>query len=339
MKTISRIAVAVATVALLSASAFAQIYTPQGRLTPVSDEPVLSGDEVNVSTIYYTPYVGNTLPAPNGSSGPSGYFTFSQLALTLTSANNTAGNIYDIFIYGTSSPVICTGPAWFSSDSRGTGTGTTQIEQLNGIWVNVNSISSCYNNGTSVASFAAGYGLYVGSVYMTADGETSIEFKPTPAAGGTSNVLGLYNAYNRVRTISRNIDSAYPAWTYSTASWELLDNGNSTSTNQNTISFLDGLNQSFIDAQVQINIFTSSSSVTGFVDVSLDSTTPANPGGVEGLSNSTDSPYGVSVPAFDHFTPQLGFHYVAAVQYATGSTVTFFNGSGGTEELKVELEM
>jgi hypothetical protein len=174
---------------------------------------------------------------------------------------------------------------------------------------------------------------------MTGNGQTSMQFKPTPATGGTSNVLGLYNAYNRVRISSRNIDSAHPSWTDSNPNWELLDTANSTSTHQNTISFLDGLQQSSVEAQAAINMNSSASTIAGYLGVALDSTAPTNPGGFIGLTTQNQSPYGVPVSTFDHFTPVYGFHYIAAVEYATGSTITYIPSSGGTEELKVDLEM
>jgi hypothetical protein len=320
----------------------AHAQTMQGRLTLVSNQPVMISDKTNATSVYYTPYVGNILQGYNGTN--LGNETFTQMTLSLDSTVQTSGNIYDLFTFQiTGTWYLCTGPAWSSISSspwRGTGAGSTAITQVQGIWVNANAISNCYYNSTGNSiSIPADEGVYVGSVYMTGNGETSMQFTPTSATGGTSNILGLYNAYNRVRNISRNIDSANPAWTDSTASWQLLDVGNSTSTNTNTISYLDGLAQSSVDAQAAVNIVTSSSSVVGYIGVSLDNTTPTEPGGFIGLSSQTGLTYGVPVLTFDHFQPQYGFHYVAAVQYATGATVTYKNAVGGTEELKVELEM
>ena len=334
--TISKFAALVAiTAGLFSVGAVAQIIPPGGRLTLTSNTPVMSNDVVNATTVYYTNYNGDSLPVVGGG-GASNQTITAQISLALNSSWELAGSIHDIFVFYTGSWNICAGPAWAnisSSPWRGSGAGTTQLtQQPDGLWVNTNLVSNCYN-GTSDDSFAAGYGLYVGSVYMTGNGETSMQFKPTPASGGTNNMLGLYNAYNRVRTIARNNDSASPAWTYSSPAWEVLDNNVN-----NNIGFIDGLAQSSVDAQVQINMYTSSSSVVGFVAVDFDSFTAA-PSGVIGLTSSTDTPYGVTVTAFDHLQPQLGFHYAAAVQYASGPTVTFFNASGGTEELKLELEM
>lgn len=336
-----KVALTLAFAITLAQSSFAQLIMPQGRLTLASNTPVMTSDALNATTVYYTPYQGNTVPYYNGSAYvPS---VFSQLQLNLSSSTQLQGEIYDLFINygnpggGSNRLFLCAGPAWSSLTSRGS---AALLTMQNGLWVN-NAAISCYNQAATVSA-PAGTVDYVGSIYMTGNGETSMQFKPMPATGGTSNVLGVYNAYNRVRTISRNIDSVTHGWTDTTVGWELLDTANSTSANQNIISFLDGMppaGNSSIDAQVQVNILTSSASVVGFDAVSEDSTAPTNPGGTEGISNSTQTPFGFVGVAFDHFQPQLGLHYVAAIEYSTGSTVTFLNGSGTAEELKVELEM
>ena len=48
---------------------------------------------------------------------------------------------------------------------------------------------------------------------MTANGQTGMQFAPTPALGGTNNILGVYNAYNRVSTTSICQDTT-STWTY-----------------------------------------------------------------------------------------------------------------------------
>jgi hypothetical protein len=244
----SRIVAAVTLAALLSVAAFGQaptIIPPEGRLTLTSNTPVMTGDVTSATTIYYAPYLGNSMPSSNGTSFSNSTFN-SQLTLTLNSTQQTAGNVYDIFTFF-SSPnwFICVGPAWASTTSRGTGAGTTQLTQLEGLWVNAVALTTCHN-GTTNGEFAADVALYLGSVYMTANGETSMVLKPSAASGGTANVMGLYNAYNRVRTTAYSRDST-SNWLYATASWRAADNSTS-----NEITFLDGLQQSPATGQLQL---------------------------------------------------------------------------------------
>ena len=319
--------------ALPVSGALAQINPPGGRLTLVSNTPVMTSDVTGTGTVYYTPYVGNSIPVANGTT-VSANTSFSQLTLTLTSAL-TANTIHDVFVFQSAGLIICAGPAWSSSSSRGTGTGTTELTQINGIWVNANTISTCVNSagGVCPCSVIAKDGVYLGSIYMTANGATSMQFKPTAAAGGTANILGVYNAYNRVRTVSRSIDST-SSWAVTSPTWATLDAG--AASPNNTISFLDGWPQagaSFVDAEVQVQMATSSSSVCGAVGVGLDGASPSTE---IGLTYDTSQ---ITIRGFEHYTPQIGFHTVSAQQYASGSTVTFSTNSGTAEGLKVELEM
>lgn len=118
-----------------------QTFTPQGRLTLVSNTPVMTSDQVGATTVYYTPYVGNALPSPylGGSSPIIEYATFTEMALGLSSSEETAGNVYDIFAVnvGISGAEICAGPPWSagggSNSQRGTGAGSTQLTMLDGI--------------------------------------------------------------------------------------------------------------------------------------------------------------------------------------------------------------
>ena len=247
-------------------------------LTLSSANAVMTADVVNATTIYYLSYPGNGMPMRQYFGGVINaylYYPVAPQTLNLNSSQQTAGTIHDIFaFFSGSSTAIGVGPAWASSTSRGTGSGSTAIQRDSTllVWMNTNAIT--VYNGTTSYNIGAGYGTYLGSVYMTGNGETSMQFKPTPAPGGTAGQnLGLYNAYNRVRTIASNNDSTSAGWTYSTAAWEALDD----STN-NSIGFLDGLQQSSVDAQAQINVSASSSSVSGWIAVDLDSFT-ANPGG------------------------------------------------------------
>lgn len=297
--------------------ALGQLIAPQGRLTLQSNTPVMTSDVMNTSIVYYTPY--NGLSYPDFLGGQTDSFK-QQLTLTLTSSDNPAGNVYDVFLVfsgGSTPPTICTGPAWASLTSRGTGAGTTQIQQHFGFWWNANIINNCYNNGANVASFVANAGLYVGSIYTTGPGETSMQFKPTPYAGGTANTLGLYNAYNQVPIVSVEADSnGGPCcnWTYATAAWRAAD-GNS----NNSITFLDGLRQSAFTAQYQTMGITGTAGTQSYTQIGIDGT------GTDGSAAVFSYGFNNSTPALLSSPPLLGLHFVEANEYA-GSNTTFGQG-------------
>ncbi len=296
----------------------------------------MTSDVTGTSTVYYTPYLGNAVPSPTGSSGFSSYYTFSQLTLTLNSTDNTAGNIYDVFLVENDGANICTGPAWASTTSRGTGAGTTQLTNIDGLWVNANTISACYNNGVNIEEFVATDGLYVGSVYMTANGETSVNFKPSAAAGGSNNVIGIWNAYNRVR-ISSLVSDSNADWTYATSTWEPLD-GASANTNFRA-TYLDGLEQSFVSGRVTTIGYNATAGNGVKIGVVQDSTsaTPGAPASYQSATNGT----GVGAANFaaeENFLPALGLHYLQAMQDSNNSTTATFAFNGGQTFLLFEGE-
>lgn len=325
-------AIALTITVISGSSAFAQVLTPQGRLTLQSNTPVMTSDVANTSTIYYTPYTGNMVPLSSTTSFTN--FTFSQLTLTLDSTHFLAGEIHDVYVSccGTgSTPVICAGPAWASSTSRGTSTAPAAITFWNGFWVNTNTVTDCYNNGSADA-FVANDGTYLGSIYITSNGETSMQFKPGGAAGGSNNVLGVWNAYNRVRATSQNFDSN-SSWTYNSTTLRPAD-GNAGNTN-NRITYIDGLEQSRVEAQYQCYIVAPAGENI-VVSVGWDWLTGNSATGVWGIVSAGLSG---STYAKDDFLG-YGVHYVQALeQLGNGSTAATFQGGVIQQMLSVSLEM
>lgn len=318
---------------LLSAiGVLAQTPPPQGRLTLQSNTPVMTSDESSVTSVYYTPYIGNQIPIYNGTSLVNN--TFSQLTMTLNTSNQLSDNVYDLFVFLNSSVVtIGAGPAWSSTSSRGTGAGTTQLTQVDGLWVNANSITLT-NGSTSYSAISANEATYVGSVFMTANGQTSMQVKPSAAAGGVGSVLGVWNAYNRVRVTAYNRDDT-SNWTYGTASWRAADNST-----LNKISFLDGLQQSPVTGDYSVMTATTVDTVGAYIGLNIDATT--NTPNIAAAAESATSETSASQPdVAETFYPVLGLHYIQAVEYATGASAQFFgsNASQQVMTLTVSLEM
>ena len=187
---------------------------PQGRLTLVSGTPVITTDQTAKTAVYYTPYQGNQVPIPNGTS-----FTlkqFSELTLTLNGTNYVAGNIYDVFVAfdpaDGSTIIVGTGPAWSTatagSGARGSGAGTTEIALLKGLYVNNNAIT--LRNNATTYSVATKSALFVGSIFIdTTNGQVNCH-----VSYGQSRKWDVSNAYNRVPVLVKGGDG--------TASWNYL---------------------------------------------------------------------------------------------------------------------
>jgi hypothetical protein len=317
--------------AAISLNSYAQILSPQGRLTLTSNTSVMTTDVTAATVVYYTPYDGNSIPIYGGSSFAN--TAFSQLTMTLNSSNQASGDIYDLFVFLNSGTVtIGAGPAWSSSTSRGTGSGTTQLTQLNGVWVNANTITLT-NGSTSYSSIPANEATYVGSVYMTAAGETAMQFNPSPAGGGTANVLGVYNAYNQVKVVSNETDDT-GSWTYTSSTVHPADSSTS-----NRITWLDGLGQSSASASYQI-VAEISNAQNIAIGIGVDSTTTYT-GAISdtfGYSSTMGNQGGLHAAVTK--SPLLGLHYVQALENAPNGiagTGTYFTLIGSWQSYNLSL--
>ena len=302
---------------------------PQGRLTLTSNAPVMTADATAQTSVYYTPYQGNIVPIYDGANMTS--YAFGQLTMTLNTSNQTSGNIYDLFIFLNSSVVtIGAGPAWSSTTSRGTGSGTTQLQQTDGLWVNANTIT-LKNGSTSYTSIPVGEATYAGSIYMTANGQTGMSLRPAAASGGGNCVMGIWNAYNRVLMTALSMDST-ASWTYNSTTPRAA-NGN----NNNRVTWVDGLQQSFIKATYVVPAYGSSVN-NEVIGLGLDSTSAFS-----GAIGSTDDVTNVAdIIGRASFYPQLGLHFIQALESVSGTpeTSTYFGQIGSTQaqSLSVELE-
>lgn len=277
---------------------------PQGRLTLVSGTPVMTSDQLAKSTVYYTPYIGNQLPI-NGTQT-----SFTEVSATLDTANFLSTNLYDFFIYNDSGTVrIGYGPSWSGPSTR-----SASISLSAGFWVNTAQITLRYSvsNTTVVSALAA---TYVGTGYATANGQTAMMFKPSGAAGGTNNFLGLYNAYNRVWTTSLERDNT-SSWAYATPTWRAQNNSTS-----NRITVVDGLGQSSVWTAAQVgSVGGASQSVLIGININSTSSVPNVAGGIN--SNAM----GTMAAVQETYPPSLGLNYYQVVEYATASG-TFYSSS------------
>lgn len=302
-----------------------QVQTPpQGRLTLTSNTPVMTADATAQSTIYYAPYQGNQIPVAGT------MYSFNQISYSLSSSAHLSGSLYDVFAYYASGAVaLCTGPAWSSGTVR-----AAAISMSNGIWGNQASLTCTNSGGGSAISIAANNATYLGTFYATANGQTGMAFKPSGVSGGTNNVLGLWNAYNRVPFAAFNRDTTV-SWTKTNSTWASLDASNS-----NRVTFVDGLAQSTIDASVIASIYSTANSATGGLAINLDSTS-ATPNGIAvGQTNATPNTV-VELVYREQFLPVLGLHFLQAMQSDTSGigTVTYIGNGDGRESLMVSLMM
>jgi hypothetical protein len=318
---------AVLAFANLSLAQALPIY-PSGRLTLVSNTPVMTSDVVGAATVYWAPYNGGELSLYNGTNWTN-YDNVAQKTLTLTSLQS-ASNVYDIFMFlsGTT-PNIGIGPSWAtgggSNTLRGSGAGSTQLTQINGMFLNAYQIN--LYNGSGYTQVNATLATYLGSIYTTGTGATSVQFKPSGQAGGSNNIVGLWNAYNRVRIQSFETDTS-GSYTYSGSSFQPTDYGAGDGTNlNNRISWIDGLQMTSVSTRLKVAASTATLGAGIQIGVRLNAA--STPYYVSAMYSPTAN-LTENLQTFyseESFTPQLGFSYVQAMEASLSAvTATFFPG-------------
>jgi len=162
-----------------------------GRLTVSTGVPVPTTD-VSTSTIYYTPYNGNSISLYDGANWSTYTFTERSLALgTLTSGLN-----YDVFMYNNSGTLTLELAAWSSDTAR-----STALVLTNGVYLKTGALTR----------------RYLGTLRTTST---------TTTADSVNNRL-VWNANNQVeRVVLMNTypTYAYTGHTYTTAAWRSWNN-------------------------------------------------------------------------------------------------------------------
>lgn len=292
------------------------MVTPGGRLTLSSATPVMTSDVSNSTSIYYTPYVHDKIQIYDGTNWAVTTFT----ELTNTTTDNTknpaavgANSNYDLFVWNDSGTLrLGRGPAWTSDTSRGTGAGTTELERVNGIWVNKIAIT----NGP-----AAQRGTYVGTVRSDASSTIDWELGGL-AAGGDAVFLNVWNMYNRIDVSASSRDST-DSWTTNTNAFSALNNGVSSGT-LNRASFVRGMNEELVNCALYAPGSIATSNANAGLGIGLDSTSANSAQVMNGGTFSTT--FLIPWHAIYNGYPGLGFHYLQALQHGgpSGNTVTFY---------------
>lgn len=291
----------------------------QGYLTPISNTPIITGDSIGATVIYYTPFVGTWAAIHNGTLIVP--YRFSQMQLTL-STSQAASNIYDVFLaYNSGTPVIGTGPSWLAgsggsitagSCARGTGTGGTAINRdaTTGLWVNTVSMSLIYNTGSgnNTITVAAGQGIYLGSIYMDATpGQVTCH-----RSYGQSRKWGIWNYFNRVPIYLKAGDST-PSWTYSTSTWRAA-NGSTA----NSLTTFSGVAEDIFDFSYDTAFSNNSSGLVPEVAIGYNATN--SPSGKIAYTNNASVSTQLSTPTAKYeVAPALGINVVTALEGVFGS--------------------
>lgn len=121
-----------------------------GRLTLTSGGAVTMTD-VTGSTLYYTPYNGDTIPLWNTSTSEWDLVSFTEKSLSLSSL--TASKVYDVWAtYANNGTFTLTTTAWTNYTTRATG-----LTLQNGVLVKSGSPGSCFLGSICIDASKIGY--------------------------------------------------------------------------------------------------------------------------------------------------------------------------------------
>lgn len=307
------------------------IPQPEGYLTVVSNTPIITGDALSQTVLYYTPFYG-AWAAINGGAGIIPYKFSTQMPLVLSSSQ-AANQIYDIYIIynggtpGSGTPVIASGMAWTTatagSCNRGSGGGTAQIgrDSVSGLYVNSQTQSMAYNNGSisGTASVPAGGGVYLGSVWMDGiNGQISCY-----RSWGQNRKFGVWNCFNRSPIIMISGDST-TNWVYGTATWRPSNNNSA-----NKIQSFCGLPEEQINADFRQNFTVNTN---GSIGIGFNITN--GPFGMVGaLGNATAQSIGATGAANFIASPNLGIQNFQMIEFAPGNTT--YGGTSANMQMSV----
>lgn len=304
--------------------ALAFIAPPQGRLTLASGVPVMTTTQSAKTTLYYTPHVGNQLPLYDGSNMIPTAFAEISVATTDTSKNPAAigaSKVNDWFVWNDGGTVrLSHGPDWTNDTTRSAGTALTRV---NGILLNAVAIT----NGPG-----AERGTYVGTTRSDGSGQLNWILGSAANGGGVA-VLNVWNAYNRVDVTTSVADNT-GSWNYTSSTARASNDSAS-----NRMWFVSGLAEDGVYAAFSQRIATATATgAFGRIGIGLDSTSSY---AFQALAVSPSSGVIYNAPLIVQgaISPQLGAHYLQALESGDGSNSTTFLGGAQTYQFSARLRM
>lgn len=151
------------------------IHHMAGRLTVTSGTPIV-GSNASSTTIYYTPYLGDTIYLYNTVSLSWDTHTLTERSLALSGL--TDYRPYDLFIYSNAGTLTLESVIWTDTQTR-----ATNLATQNGIYVQSGAANKRYIGTFTPISNT----VYQGSTYISASGTAFV------------NNCTLWNYYNRVQ--------------------------------------------------------------------------------------------------------------------------------------------
>jgi hypothetical protein len=308
---------------------------PTGRLTLQANTPVMTASQTSATTLRYDCYMGQTVPYFDGSQDQSDTIASCEVTDAMVAAASAgqvvSGQVYDVWWVHGGANRICIamsasggGGGGWASDTGGSntarGTGYSQLDLTSRSYLtNKNSITNCFNAANNYGPVSANQGTYLGTVTASGNGQISHTFG-TAASGGGQAVFGLWNMYNRA-ILSTTVSDSAVSWSYTSATVRSSDNSAN-----NRITFVSGSAEDSVSSSFTQRVNTAAASgAIGNMGIALDAT---NAFTCQSLAVSTTSASvtNSAINAQCDFLPQIGLHFIQAVEAGDGSNATTFVG-------------
>lgn len=264
-----------------------------GRLTLTSGVPINSADVTGATTIYFTPYTGNSISLYDGSVWTLCRFAEISIALgTLTS-----GLPYDLFAYHTNGTVAFDAPlAWTNGTTRNVG-----LVRQDGVL--------CKSGNTTRR--------YIGTFYTTA----------TTTTEDSKAKRFLWNMYHRARRHLERVETVVD-WIQNTNGALAQANSNSA----NKVEVVIGVDEAFVELMVNTLATNPSSGSAGdsSITIGLDSTTVRWARARTAWMQSGGPFTAQGGEALGAGYPGIGYHYFAWLVATTNTVNVTFYGTTGT---------
>lgn len=257
------------------------------RLSLTSGLAVTTSDVTGATTIYLTSYKGNRIALP-ATSTASVWAVFESAEVSLALGTLTADKNYDVFAYWSGSAVVLEALAWSSDTAR-----ATALVRTKGVYLKTGALTRRY------------IGTFRTTSTTTTEDSLAKRF--------------VWNAANRVpRAVSRTETTA--SWTYTTATFR-----QARASTSNQVAYVAGLAEDAVAVSLDVSMENSGTAAVVLSGIGVDSTSAASgsTGRVPLLTALT-----IQMSHSEYVgAAQLGYHYLAWLEYSTASGTTTWYGS------------
>ena len=293
-------------------SSIAISTAPQGRLTLQNGAPVMVSNTTGVTSLFYTPYLGDRIPIWNGQNMVMTKFVElvgSTIDITKNPSAIGVNEVDDWFVWNDAGTIRLThGLGWTNDTTRGA---STALTRLDGILTNTNAIT----NGP-----AANKGTFVGTTRSDVNNKLTWQSGSSILGGGQA-LMFVWNAYNRVDVFTEVSDSTL-TWTPAALN-PPYDPVPLNSSLGNRVTFVTGLREDAIQAAIWQPMYTNSGNI--MVGIGFDSiNTMGGPSGWVAGATTASGVHGV----VNVYPAVMGVHFMQAMQWAAGAGGWVFYGDG-----------